>query len=108
MEAPRLLDDDPLTGLKQYYHFDPETQGFVLETRQDIEGIIELNKAVTNDQSGWGGELHHVAHFPLTILMQLAQDGILGFGGEIIDLKRYKRWLNDPANAHFRIKKGRV
>lgn len=109
METPRLLDDDPLTGLKQYYHFDPDTRGFVLETQQDVEGIIELNKAVANDQAeGWKGELHHVAHFPLIILMRLAQQGILGFGGEVIDQKRYKAWLNAPENHHFRVKRGRV
>jgi hypothetical protein len=108
MEKPRLLDHDPLTGISEYYHFDPDTQGFVVETRQDVSGIIEMNKAVVNDNTGWKGDLHHVAHIPLSILMQLAQQGIVTVAGQILDEKRYRAWLNDSANDAFRVKRGRV
>ena len=108
MNTPRLLGHDPDSGITEYYHFDPETQGFLTETRQDITQIIELNKAVVNDNTGWKGDLHHVAHIPLSILMQLAQQGIVSVAGQILDDKRYRAWLNDPANDAFRVKRGRI
>lgn len=108
MDAPRLLDHDRTSGISEYYHFDPDTGGFVIETQQDIEGIIELNKAVVNDNTGWKGDLHHVAHIPLSILMQLAQQGIITVGGQILDDKRFRAWLNDRSNDAFRVKRGRI
>lgn len=108
MEAPRLLDHDEFTGITEYYHFDPDTHGFVIESVQDVEGLIEMNKAVVNDNVGWKGELHHVARTPNVILMDLAQRGIMTVGGQILDEKRYRQWLNDPANSAFRVKRGRV
>lgn len=109
MESRRLLDRDPHSGITEYYHFDPETQGFVIEYEQDVEGIIEMNKWAANKASdGWKGEFHHVACIPLTIMMKLAEQGIVTVAGQVLDQKRYKAWLNDPANAHFRVKRGRV
>lgn len=108
MTAPRLLDRDPLTGITEYYHFDPDTNGFVIETQQDITNIIELNKAVVNDNAGWRGEFHHVAHIPLSILMDLAQKQIVTTGGQILDEKKFRAWINDSANSAFRVKRGRV
>jgi hypothetical protein len=109
VQTKRLLDSDPLTGIVEYYYADPVTGGYIIETQQDIEHIIELNKAVVNDNdTGWKGEWHHVAHIPLSILMKLAQDGIVTTGGEVLDEKRYRSWLNDPENQHFRVKRGRV
>ena len=108
MDTRRLLDHDTNTGITEWYHFDPETQGFLIEYEQDVEGILELNKAVVNDNVGWKGEFHHVACIPLTIMMTLAEQGIVTVAGQVLDQKRYKAWLNDSANAHFRVKRGRV
>lgn len=104
----RLLDHDPLTGTTEYYHFDPVTHGFTLETRQDISGIIEMNKAVANDNAGWKGDLHHVAHIPLVVMMDLAKQGIMTAAGKILDEPRFRAWLNNSDNAAFRVKRGRV
>lgn len=108
MTQPRILDHDAASKTTEYYHFDPDTQGFVIETRQDITDIIELNKAVVNDNTGWKGEFHHVAHIPLSILMQLAQQQIVTVAGQILDHKKFRAWLNDPSNSAFRVKRGRV
>ena len=106
---PRLFDYDPLTGITEFYHFDPVTHGFVIETQQDISGLIELNKTVANDARGdWKGDLHHVASFPLTIVMELAKQGIMTAGGNILDDKKFRQWLNSPENAVWRVKGGKV
>lgn len=108
MTKPRLLDHDADSKTTEFYHFDPETQGFVIETRQDISDLIELNKAVVNDNDGWKGDLHHVAHIPLVVLADLAKQGIVTTGGQILDDARFRRWLNDRDNQVFRVKRGRV
>lgn len=107
MRTTRLLDqkDD---GTTEYYHFDPVSQGFTIETQQDISGIIELNKAVANDATGKWREVTHVAHIPLVILMDLAKTGICTPAGRILDDKKFRAWLNDPSNRHFRVRHGKV
>lgn len=107
MRTTRLLDRKE-DGTEEYYHFDPLTNGFVVETRQDISGILELNKTIANDNTGKWGEFTHVAHIPLTIVMELAKQGIMTPAGRILDDKKYRAWLNDPSNSHFRVKHGRV
>lgn len=110
MPAPnsRRLAYDPLTGMEEIYHFDPDTFGFSIETKQDVQGLIELNKSVINDNTGWKGELHHVAHIPNVVVMDLAQQGIMTPAGKVLDEKRFKAWLNDRDNEAFRVKRGRV
>jgi hypothetical protein len=109
MRTTRLLDHDESTGLTEYYHFDPQTNGFVIETKQEVSDIIELNKwAANNARSDWKGEMHHVARIPNVVLLDLAAQGIMTPGGVILDQKRYKAWINDPANEGFRVKRGRV
>lgn len=108
MRTTRLLDHDTDTGITEYYHFDPQTNGFTIEAKQDVSALIELNKAIANDNTGWKGDVHHVASFPLTIVMELAKQGIMTPAGRILDDARYRRWLNEPENRVWRVKHGRV
>jgi hypothetical protein len=109
MRTTRVLDHDETTGITELYHFDPVTHGFTIETQQDISGLIELNKTIANDARGdWKGDLHHVAHIPLVVLMDLAQKNIVTPAGQVLDEKKFRAWLNSPENSHFRVKHGRV
>lgn len=105
---PRLFDADPLTGLVQYFHFNPDDDSFAIETVQDVEGIIEVNKAVANDAPLRWGEFSHVASIPQVIMMRLAKDGIVSPGGAILDESRFRAWLNDRDNRAFRTRPGVV
>lgn len=109
---PRFFDYDPFSGITEYFHYDPDTDGFTIQTQQDLEPLIEQNKALYNDTEkstrygdGIGGR---VASFPAVITMQLAQQGILSMGGAILDEPRYRRWLNDSDNQVFRVRRGTV
>lgn len=104
----RLFDHDPLTGITEYFHYDPETEGFVIQTQQDLEYHIEATKSLQNDATGRYGELTRIASIPAVIVMQLAQQGILSAGGAILDDKRFRAWLNDRDSRVFRTKLGRV
>lgn len=107
---PRLFGHDPDAGIVEYFHFDEVDGGFVIETQQDVSAIIELNKARYNDteSSTRYGEWTEVANTPLTVIMDLAKQGIMTAGGHVLDQKRYKAWLNAPENQCFRVRRGRV
>ena len=112
LHDPRVLDVDPLTGVVELFHYDPDTDGFLIEYQQDVEPLIERNKELYNSVSDYrrfaGEKWRRIASFPPVITMQLAQQGILSFGGAILDPERYKRWLNDSDNQVFRTMPGKI
>lgn len=106
----RLFDTDPLTGITEYYYFDPDTEGFTIETRQEVESLTEQNKRLWNatEKHTRYGEWTRIASVPNVIIMELATQGILSPAGAILDDARYRAWLNDPDNRLFRTRTGKV
>ena len=45
----RLLSVDPITGLETYHNYNPQTDETIIETWQDIEPVLEMNKKLKND-----------------------------------------------------------
>ena len=86
--------------------------GIVIETRQDISGIIEQNKKEYNsfdERARWSDNLfgNKVASIPLTVIDDLNKQGIMR-GFAILDEKRFKAWLNNSDNRVFRTRTGVV
>ena len=107
--SERLLDFDPLTGIKQYIDTDEMTGVSTIRTEQDASAIIALNKLhqshFSSGKDKWGDGYDHktkVASIPLNIWMDLKKQGIAD------DPVRMKRWLNDPDNLAFRTRPGTV
>ena len=48
LHSPRVFDHDEEAGITEYFYYDDDTDGFVIETVQDVTGLIELNTAVAN------------------------------------------------------------
>jgi hypothetical protein len=103
---PRLFDYDPLSGLTEYFHYDPETDGFSIETRQDMQPLIDVSKAMFNDAPLRWGDMTHVKHIPAVIAMELAKQGIMSAGYQILDHDRFKKFLNERDTAAFRTRPG--
>lgn len=96
-------------GLAEWLHWDEAEDRFALELTQDIEPVIERNKALFNEGDGFGPsrEWRRVASFP-PIMRDIAKriwgaDPFLK-GNEVL----LKRLLNDPDLRHFRTAPGRV
>ena len=103
MSGRRLFDKNPLMGTTTYFHYDDDAGSMTFETLQETDAIVEGNKQdFNNSPTGWRGDMHKVASIPMTLYMQLKQQGILD------DQAAFKRWLNDPDNRAFRTKPGKV
>ncbi len=103
----KLLDNDSLTGITRYFHYDTDTDNFHIETKQDVTDLAEFNKEQFkhfDERSGWKGEMHKVASIPLSVYYDLRAKGI----APDQDQKAFARWMNDPDNRVFRTRPGRV
>lgn len=111
MTNTRLLDHDPESGMTEFFHFDPETKGFVIETRQNVTALIEANTQAWNasdTHTRYRDGMHEVARLPNTIIMELAKQGIVTPAMRILDPKKFRAWLNSSENLRWRVRAGRV
>lgn len=84
----------------------------IITEKQDISAIVEANKADYNEtdaKTKWSdGQLsNRVARIPLVVFQDLEKQGITR-GFTVIDMKRFKEWLNNPDNQVFRTRAGRI
>lgn len=100
----KLFDRDAALGMTQYFHYDDDKDEFTIETRQDVNPLVELNKQKFNaiDERARWGELSQVASIPLNVYYDLKAKGIID------DKKKFRAWLNDPDNRAFRTRPGQV
>lgn len=92
--------------------FEDSGDKLIVKKSQDIGAIIEANKADYNEtdaKTKWSdGQLsNRVARIPLVVFQDLEKQGITR-GFTVIDMKRFKEWLNNPDNQVFRTRAGRV
>ncbi len=87
-------------------HFDSDGKTFHVEHWQDVEDIIDRNKALQNEpqRSDWG---RHIASIPNVILVRwMNEDGVNVLGMSSDEWGRYiKRKLSDPDWRHLRTDK---
>ena len=82
----------------------------VIRQQEDLTPYLEANKeAYNNSDSKWSNELfgNRIASIPNIVIDQLNKDGIMQ-GFQILDQKRFFKWLNDPDNRFFRTKQGKL
>lgn len=73
--AGRLFDHDAVYGQTEFFHYDEATGNFAIETRQDVEPILDNNKRQQNDGDGFtpSRDMRKVGTIPLVVL-QLWKD----------------------------------
>ena len=63
-----------MTGIEEWFHYDAQTDTTYIETRQDVEPILEANKILQNDDEysrhGIKHEMWHYASVPLIVQMR--------------------------------------
>lgn len=105
MGMQKKLSYDPMTGVTEWFvSKDDGTFDIVME--QDITDIAEVANDDRKDRRGTGGwkgdGMHKVATMPMTVLQEFMNRG------ELQDQNAIKRWVNDPANAIYRSRSGRI
>jgi hypothetical protein len=100
----RVLHHDPLVGITEIFHGSEDGESFTIETVQDVEPLLDLNKAdlnnVTNSDRFGDGKI--VARIPMVIYDQWLREGIAH------DETALKAKLNDPDNRFMRIWPGHL
>ena|SRR3990167_4377160 len=99
MSDKTLIDFDPVTLTREDLHDDGDK--LVLQTRQDVTGIVESNQQQRNAQdrhTAWRGKnpirMTKFASVPAIDVIELVKMGILSKGFKVLDPRRFQRWLN--------------
>lgn len=104
----RLFDHNPDFGVTEYFHYNPDDDSFMIETVQDVEPLIEMNKVLSNGAPLRWGEMSHVASIPPVMVAELTKQGIMRGAAVIVDEVRFRKWLNDRDSRAFRTRPGKV
>ena len=102
--SKRILDYDPATGMLETFHYDAVEDKAIIETSQDVTAILEANKRAFNqvdENANWKGDIHLCARVPLNIFNSLPKELRR-------DQKAFKRWLNHPDQAAFKLRPGKI
>nr|BAR32782.1 hypothetical protein [uncultured Mediterranean phage uvMED] len=106
-------DANSKSVIKTKMHIDESENKYHFEDVQDIKPILERNKLEAKEglykvRGIQDAKMYKVASIPLVVVQQLAQQGIMSRAGRIIDKERFKKWLNNSENRHFRVYQGNV
>jgi len=99
-----------LDGSKTAFHDDGSD--LIIEHKADISAVLNANKAeyAQNDErKRWSDDAfgNKVASIPLVVFQELEKQGITK-GFTVLDMPRFKAWLNNPDNRAFRTRTGRI
>lgn len=92
---------DPINGITEYFHYDPMTKEVHIESVQDVEPVLDMNKNMANDEQyskdGIKDGAWHYASIPTVIQLKWlneygSQDWPMRPGNE----KLLFRLLNSP------------
>lgn len=97
-----------MSGLLQRLGWDEPEEKLIVETIQDVEPILEHNKALLNDGDGYtpSRELRRAASIPNIVVHQWLQEGINVF--DRADWPKVAARLDSPEWAHLRTAPGRL
>jgi hypothetical protein len=97
------LDYDPDTGLKTFHDFDENTQETHVSYEQDVDAILDANKAAQNERSGPMGDMCHVATIPVSVQLKwMVEKGV-----DVLNPDHrgaVARLLNDPEWRYLRVR----
>ncbi len=100
---------DQISQIREVLHVDENSNQVVVERVQDIEPILDYNKAMRNHElvgSHKSEVMNHVARIPLLIVEKWKNEGVIDWFNST-DAER-RRVLNDPANAMFRTRASKL
>lgn len=103
----REFDYDPITGIREIFHFDPITGDAHIETLQDCTEILDANKEMQNDEeytrNGIKNEFWNYAFIPNVVQLKW----LVKYGPENDPMRKGNEkllfsLLNDPEWRHLK------
>lgn len=101
--SKRLLDYDPVTGLKTFHDYDEIEDKTFISYEEDVEALLDRNKRLQNESSGPLGDGVHVASIPPTVQMKW----MIEYGVDLMNkghMPAVKRLLNDPEWRYLKVR----
>lgn len=90
----------------QTMHYDEQEDRLTFHTVQDVEPILDANKAAFDpDSKRWGQQFNHVARIPLVVIEKWKNEKGIDL---LNDEKALREFLNDRDNLFFRTKPGKI
>ena len=107
--AKRLIEIDPVSGIKTYHDYDHATNTTFIIEEQDVESILSSNKRLEADssfkQKGIKSEWLKIASIPNSVITKWkVEDGVDVFNPS--HRKAVMRKLNDPEYKFLRTASG--
>ena len=103
---------DQHAGVTTTFHYDEDGDKSIIETTQDVEPILEANKAMQADGDGYtpSRDLKHIASIPLVIVQKwMEEDGVNFLALGKPEKRAYlRRKLNDPEYLYLRTSPGKL
>lgn len=100
--SERLLDFDPITGLKEWFSTDSDGQSFI-RYEQDTSAVLDYNKEQQNEGFDKRADYWHAAKIPAIIIMEwMTKHGVNLYDPNHKD--GVKRLLNSDEYRHLRVK----
>lgn len=99
-----------MTNIVERIHYDDLEDKLTIERVQDVQPIIEANKRDMDfDNRRHKSETMNLyARVPLIMLEKWAKDNGISYYELMNNDKLLKSFLNDPDNAAFRVRRGRI
>lgn len=98
----KLLDYDPVSGMKEWISTDEDTGEVRIRYEQDVQPFLDYNKEMQADGFDKRSDMWHAAKIPNVILMEWAvKHGVQAWNPEHKDGVR--RLLNDPDYRYLRV-----
>ena len=101
MPKEQILDIDPDTGIIRYHSYDEDTDTEYTRTYQDVQAIIDNNKALANEEFDKSANFWPAAEIPWNIIFQWRDE----FGIDAMNPDHWpevKKLLNDPDWRYLR------
>jgi hypothetical protein len=101
----RLLDVQP-DGVVEWFHFDEGTGNFAIEAVQDVQPVLDANKARATGHDGFSPsrELREIAEIPAIIIVKWLNQGINIFDRN--DWPKVRQLIRDPDYRWLRTSPG--
>ena len=107
----KLVDYDPITGIKTFVEYNAADDLIVVKEEQDVTSLLDRNKALFNEpdhrKHGMKECFMHAATIPPILIHKwLKEEGIDFFKKE--HWPRVQKKLNDPEYRYLRTSTGRI